>query len=110
MEAAKPKKHPRWVYILPVLHLSACLFSMVGYVIPSLQFLGIVWVFVMLIDLPVSSIAYALAWRYSMIGGIWIVVVGTLWWYLISLGIEKLTNRLRVKAHPDSHLHSSQKS
>lgn len=87
----------RWVYLLPLLHLSACLVSMIGHVIPELQFLGIVWVFIMLADLPVSAIAYALAWNHGMIAGTWVVVLGTLWWYLLSRVAERLIGRFRAR-------------
>jgi hypothetical protein len=78
----------RWVYILPTLHLCACLVSMIGYVIPSLQYWGIAFTFILLLDLPISVVAYALAWKYPAIEAIWIFVVGTLWWYALSRGVE----------------------
>ena len=87
----------RWVYLLPLLHLSACAISMIGHVIPELQFLGIVWVFVMLADLPISAIAYALAWNHGLIAGVWVVVAGTLWWYLLGRGAEILISKRRAR-------------
>jgi hypothetical protein len=59
---------------------------MIGLILPGLQFLGIIWGFVMLFDLPISIVAYALAFHYSLLAGLWIFVVGTLWWYLLSRG------------------------
>jgi hypothetical protein len=32
-----------WTYFLPFLHLCACFISMLGHLIPTLQYLGIVW-------------------------------------------------------------------
>jgi hypothetical protein len=96
----RTKTRFRWVYLLPVLHLCACLTSVVGHVIPGLQYLGIVWVFIMLIDLPVSAIAYALAWNHGTVAGIWVVVVGTLWWYLLSRGAEILVNKFKTPNSP----------
>jgi len=78
----------RWVYVLPVLHLCACLVSMIGYVIPSLQHWGIAFTFILLLELPISAVAYALGWKYPAIATIWIFVAGTLWWYALSRGIE----------------------
>ena len=49
MVVVPPRRHPSWVYIMPILHLSACLISMVGHVIPSLQSLGIIWVGILLV-------------------------------------------------------------
>jgi hypothetical protein len=78
----------RWVYILPVLHLCACFVSMTGYVIPSLESWGIAFTYILMLDIPISVVAYALAWKYPAIATIWIFVVGTLWWYLLSRAIE----------------------
>ena len=91
------KKHSRWVYLLPAIHVCALLVSMIGHVIPSLQYLGIIWVFVMVVDLPVSALAYALGWSHGAIAAAWIFVVGTAWWYLLSLGIESLIKRFKTR-------------
>ncbi len=91
-------KPSRWVYLLPIIHLSACAISFVGYLIPPLQFLGIIWVFIVLVDLPVSAIFYALAWKYSLIAGLWVVVVGTLWWYFLGRTIERLNKRIKARS------------
>ena len=66
---------------------------MVGTVIPNLGYLGIIWVFILLVDLPVSAIFYALAWKHGTIGVIWVMVTGTLYWYWLSRGVEVLINR-----------------
>jgi hypothetical protein len=68
---------------LPFLHLLACLTSYVSLLIPGLQFLGILFTFILLADLPVSLLAYGLGWHYPTLAGIWIFVAGTLWWYLL---------------------------
>lgn len=70
---------------------------MIGHIIPSLQSLGIIWVGVMLADLPVSAIAYALAWKHGTIAIILVMVAGTLWWYLLSRGARLLFTKLRTK-------------
>jgi len=90
------RKRSRWVYFLPAIHLSACVISMVGY-IADLEHLGIIWVFIVLADLPVSAIYYALAWKYGMIGVVWVVVTGTLYWYWLSRGVEILINRWKTR-------------
>jgi hypothetical protein len=76
-------RHARWRYVLLWVHLLACLTSYVGLVIPSLQFLGILFTFILLADLPISLLAYGLGWKYPALAGIWIFVAGTLWWYLL---------------------------
>lgn len=47
----------------------------------------------MIIDLPVSLVAFGLAWKYSVLAAIWIVVVGTFWWYLLSRGIKLMFDK-----------------
>jgi hypothetical protein len=83
----------RWVYVLPLLHFCACLTSYVGLLIPSLQHWGILFTFILLFDLPISVVAYALGWKYPTIAVAWIFVVGTLWWYLLSLAGEFVFDR-----------------
>jgi hypothetical protein len=78
----------RWVYILPVFHLCACFVSMIGYVIPSLEYWAIAFTYILMLDLPISVVAYALAWKHPAIATTWIFVVGTLWWYGLSRGVE----------------------
>lgn len=92
-----PRVTNRWVYLLPVLHLCASLTMPLGYYIRRLDFLGTVWTYLMLIDLPISLVTFALAWKHSVLAATWLVVVGTLWWYLLSRGVflvfRKFTGR-----------------
>jgi len=94
--------HNRWIYFLPVLHLCACFISMLGHLIPSLQYLGIVWTGVMLVDFPISLVALALTWKFSSLATAWILVGGTLWWYLLSRGADLVFRRF--KAHREEPL------
>jgi len=57
--------------------------SMVGYVIPSLQFLGIVQVFILLADLQVSVPVFVFAWGCPVLSQLWLIVAGTLSWYFL---------------------------
>jgi hypothetical protein len=86
-----------WVYCLPILHLCVFAIANVGLLSPSLQYLGRLESYLILADLPVSIVVFGLAWHYPMIAALWIVVVGTLWWYLLSrlleLGIHKLMRK-----------------
>ena len=52
--------HPEWIYFLPILHFCACLMSTLRYFVPGLQYLIVIWDFVMHADFPVSLAAYAL--------------------------------------------------
>jgi hypothetical protein len=90
-----PSAHNRWIYLLPILHLCACLISMVGYLVPKLDYLGIVWTGILLVDFPISLVGFALAFKYSALATAWILVVGTLWWYLLSRGAELMVRRFR---------------
>jgi hypothetical protein len=76
----------------------------VGYLIPTLQHLGIIEGYLILADLPVSLVVFALAWRYPLLAAVWIVVAGTLWWYLISCLLEVVAQRLLRKNPPFSGL------
>jgi hypothetical protein len=79
----------RWVYVLPIIHFLACFSIFIAYLIP---YAGIFWTFILVLDLPISLVYYGLAWRNGFLAAIWIFVVGTLWWYLLSRGIELLYN------------------
>lgn len=85
----------RWVYLLPILHLCACFTSLIGFVIPSLQYWGIAWTFIPILDLPVSLVFYGLAWKHSALAALWIFVVGTYWWYLLGRGAVFLIDSIR---------------
>src|SRR5271168_3064948 len=95
MTLLSPRKKQSWIYFLPGLHLCACLFSMVGLVIPPLQFLGRYFSFLLIADLPVSILTIALLWRYSTFAWVWILVAGTLWWYLLSRCADVLFSLIR---------------
>lgn len=85
----------RLVYVLPIAHLCACFISMLGYAVVGLQYLGTVMTFLMILDLPISFVAYGLAWKHGALAGIWILIAGTLWWYLLSCGVELVLGRLK---------------
>jgi len=99
-------KRSRWVYFLPTLHLCAYAASMGGLLVKALQPLGLAASFIMLADIPISLVAYALAWKYSSLAAVWILVVGTLWWYLLSRGIELIFRTLRKRGTTADHFHT----
>jgi len=88
-------RHSRWVYLLPSLHLGACLLTFIGFVIPSLQYLAILFTFIVLADLPISVPYYALAWKYGGLAVTWIFLAGTIWWYVLSRAADTLLERFR---------------
>jgi len=73
---------------------------MLGYLWLGLQYLGIVWTFVMLADLPISLVAFGLAWKHGLLAAMWVVVAGTLWWYILSRVAEYAFNKFRLRDAP----------
>jgi hypothetical protein len=88
LDRATASRRSRWVYFLPALHLCACLTMAVAYFAPNLDYLAIVWTYLMMTDFPISLVAIGLAWKYAALAVAWMVVVGTLWWYLLSRAAE----------------------
>jgi hypothetical protein len=81
------------VYWLPLIHFVVCITAMLGYVVPPLQFLGILMMFVNIADFPISLVALALSFHYEALAWIWMVVVGTLWWYFLGRTAQFLRSR-----------------
>jgi hypothetical protein len=81
------------VYWLPLLHVALCITAMLGFVVPQLQFLGILMTVVNIADLPISFVAFALFFHHETLAWLWMVVVGTVWWYLLSLATQFLHSR-----------------
>jgi hypothetical protein len=83
-----PKSRFRLVLILllPALHLGACLVVWVANIDSGVEVIG-------RIDLPFTIlIAPFVFWsRYPMV---WIAVLGTLWWYLVSRFIDLAVNKI----------------
>jgi|SRR5579863_193309 len=86
-------------FVLPALHLVVCLTSYIGLLLPDLSFLGIVFPFVLIADLPVSIVSYMTGWKYPAFGAAWIFLAGTAWWYLLGRGVEFLSHRNRHKTN-----------
>jgi hypothetical protein len=80
----------RWVYLLPTVHFLVTTTSLVLERIPHLNFMAFVWMFAMVVDLPISLLAYLVGWTYPTIAITWVIVAGTIWWYLLSRIAEVL--------------------
>jgi hypothetical protein len=91
------RAHPDWIYFLPILHFCACLMSTLRFFVPGLQYLSVMWDFVVRVDFPISLVADALTPRFAPLAAIWIVVVGTLWWYLLSRLAETVFNKFKPR-------------
>jgi hypothetical protein len=75
---------------------------MLWFFVPQLQFLGILTGFVNIADFPISVVALALAfYNEPLASWIWIVVVGTLWWYFLARAAEFVFNRFISRTHVD---------
>jgi hypothetical protein len=93
---------PDWIYFLPILHFCACLMSTLRYFVPGLQYLSVMWDFVVRADFPLSLVADALTPKFAPLAAIWIVVAGTVWWYLLSRAVEMLVNKFARRQKPAS--------
>jgi hypothetical protein len=94
--------HPDWIYFLPILHFCACLMSTLRFFVPGLQYLSVMWDFVVRVDFPISLVADTLTPKFAPLAAIWIVVAGTLWWYFISRAAETLVNKFTQRQEPIS--------
>jgi hypothetical protein len=69
---------------------------MLGHVVPGLNFFGILFSVLFLADIPVSFVTIALALSsHAVLAGIWALVPGTLWWFLLCLTAEILARKIR---------------
>jgi len=93
--------HPDWVYFLPILHFCACLMSTLRFFVPGLQYLSVMWDFVVRADFPISLVADALTPKFVPLASIWIVVAGTLWWYVTSRAAEFIFIKLKSNRSAD---------
>ena len=75
--------------------------STLRYFVPGLQYLSVMWGFVVRADFPISLVADAWTPNFAPLAAIWIAVVGTLWWYLISRAAEFLVIRLKRNRLPN---------
>ena len=76
-----------WLYVLPGLHLLACLIVLVGY-LPGMHALLLIMPLLVIGDFPISIVGVGLAFSHQVIALLWFVVVGTIWWYLLSLAMR----------------------
>ncbi len=79
----------RSIHVLPLLHFSVYIGIIVG-VVP-----GVASGYILLADLPISIVVFALGWQHPFFANLWILIVCTLWWYLLSLAMEWVLSKLR---------------
>ena len=86
----KPSKSLAWVYLLPTVHLLACLAVLLTYVVPALQNVEGWWEPIIMADSPISVVGVGLAFSHQVLACVWFTVAGTAWWYLLSVAAFKL--------------------
>jgi hypothetical protein len=90
-------RESRWVLIAPIIHIVVCLAAL-GYMVPGLESLGILFTFLLIVDFPVSFVYVVLAWGNGGIAFTWLIVVGTLWWYALCRAADR-----RITAYRAAH-------
>jgi hypothetical protein len=86
----KPTLSHALVYLLPLLHLCAC-------VVVAFAHVGRGWEYLGLVDIPASVLIVAISYNFDhplILFG----VFGTLWWYLLIRGAEIIGTRLLIIA------------
>ena len=91
------QKRFRWVHWPPLVHLVISLAPLIGYIVPPLQFLGILQSVLTITDFPLSLVAIILVWQHGVLAALWTIVAGTLWWYLICRVAELIVMKIRGK-------------
>ena len=95
MNLSKPKTRFVLVYLLPFLHLCACLAI-------TLENIESGWQYLILIDFPVSLVGVVMMFLYDnnqilYHPLLWFGTLGTLWWYFLSRTAEYVFNKLRPR-------------
>ncbi len=93
-------RSPRWLYILPALHLCLALFALIGIEIQQVPlYPSHAWDFLFVVDFPISLglaiVGWGSGWGYTALTWIWMLVVCSCWWYLLSLLVYKLISGIR---------------
>jgi hypothetical protein len=76
VEKAMARRKTVWIYLLPLLHLSACITIALAKLDSGVHYL-------IYVDFPFSLLLVILGWR-SDDFLIWFATFGTLWWFLLS--------------------------
>jgi hypothetical protein len=88
----------RWVHIVPLVHLLVCFTALSGYIVPQLQWLGILFSVLVIADFPISGVYIAIAvGKYGAFAVAWLFVAGTLWWYFLCRTAERASAALKTR-------------
>ena len=70
-----------WIYLLPLLHLLACVVIALGHLVSGVHYL-------IYVDFPFSLLLVILGWRNDNFL-LWFASLGTLWWFFLSWGVYR---------------------
>ena len=87
------RRYLRCSYIFPLIHLGVCAIAALA-AVPGLNHLGITWTYLIRADFPWSLLTVFLLWKYGVLAELWIVIVGTSWWYFLGRLADYLLGRL----------------
>jgi hypothetical protein len=89
-----PVMKARWSGVLPVIHLTLCFLALSGYVLRSLQFLGILFSVLVVADFPVSLVyVFFAVSNHGVLAFTWLALAGTSWWYFLCRVVERIRVR-----------------
>ncbi len=75
-------------YVLPLIHACACL---------AIEALHSGWQAIALADYPISTPALSLGFHYNTTAFPFLLVMGTIWWYLLSRAVIFLLSRIAIR-------------
>lgn len=86
-DSCLPSSRLGWgfVSLLPLIHLGGCI---------AIDMKNIAWMYMAYVDFPASILMIGMAWRFEH-PLFWFGLLGTLWWYLLSLVAWNLLRRWR---------------
>ena len=73
----KPDQSLYWLYLLPLIHLTACF---------SIAILQTAWWPMTYADFPVAPLLFALSWHFGY-PLLWFGLFGTVWWLILAEGV-----------------------
>lgn len=80
-----------WIYLLPTIHALIALFAVIGLALrQNANYPNRAWDFLYFVDFPLSLGTVFLVFGPQILAALWVVIVCTWWWYLLSRGIDKV--------------------
>lgn len=89
-------------YVLPLIHLCVCLIALLGSVVPRWESLARAWGLLFIVDVPISFVPLILVWKHEVAAGLWLLVAGTFWWYLLGRLVDAVCGKIFGSRHGTS--------